>query len=112
MRIPRNENVNGVRTYVRKKSSNLNFQCYPPGLLLLLLLYATSSSSPPSAVEAIDAEYPLQLGDIMPNDRRLYDKMRPPKYKGKKSKSKNNARSNTKTIPLKGTWEHRRPWRN
>ena len=26
---------------------------------------------------------PLELGDIMPEDRRLYDKMRPPKYKGK-----------------------------
>ena len=25
---------------------------------------------------------PLELGDIMPEDRRLYDKMRPPKYKG------------------------------
>ena len=95
-----------------EKSSIFNFQCFPPGLLLLLLLYATSSSSPPSAVEAIDAEYPLQLGDIMPNDRRLYDKMRPPKYKGKKSKNKNNVRSNTKTIPLKGTWEYRRPWCN
>ena len=26
---------------------------------------------------------PLELGDIMPEDKRLYDKMRPPKYKGK-----------------------------
>ena len=28
-------------------------------------------------------ERPLELGDIMPEDKRLYDKMRPPKYKGK-----------------------------
>ena len=26
---------------------------------------------------------PLELADIMPEDRRMYDKMRPPKYKGK-----------------------------
>ena len=26
---------------------------------------------------------PLELGDIMPEDRRLYDKTRPPKYRGK-----------------------------
>ena len=26
---------------------------------------------------------PLELADIMPEDKRLYDKMRPPKYKGK-----------------------------
>ena len=25
---------------------------------------------------------PLELADIMPEDKRLYDKMRPPKYKG------------------------------
>ena len=25
---------------------------------------------------------PLELGDIMPQNRKLYDKMRPPKYKG------------------------------
>ena len=26
---------------------------------------------------------PLELADIMPEDKRLYDKMRPPKVKGK-----------------------------
>ena len=26
---------------------------------------------------------PLELGDIMPQNRKLYDKMRPPKYKGR-----------------------------
>ena len=34
----------------------------------------------------LSSEYfdaPLQLSDIMPKNRRLYDKMRPPKYKGK-----------------------------
>ena len=25
---------------------------------------------------------PLELGDIMPENRKLYDKMRPPKFKG------------------------------
>lgn len=29
-------------------------------------------------------ERPLELGDIMPLDRKSYDKMRPPKYKGLK----------------------------
>lgn len=37
--------------------------------------------------EDLSSEYfdsPLQLSDIMPRNRRLhYDKMRPPKYKGK-----------------------------
>ena len=36
--------------------------------------------------EELSSEYfdaPLQLSDIMPKDGRLYDKMRPPKYKGK-----------------------------
>ncbi len=32
--------------------------------------------------EDAPADLPLQLSDIMPKDRRLYDKMRPPKYKG------------------------------
>ena len=34
----------------------------------------------------LSSEYfdaPLQLSDIMPKNRRLYDKMRPPKFKGK-----------------------------
>ena len=38
----------------------------------------------------LSSEYfdaPLQLSDIMPKNRRLYDKMRPPKYKGKLSAS-------------------------
>ena len=35
------------------------------------------------AVAAMDGQTkPLQLGDIMPEDRTLYDKMRPPKFKG------------------------------
>ncbi len=29
------------------------------------------------------SDNPLELGDIMPSNRKLYDKMRPPKYKGK-----------------------------
>ena len=34
----------------------------------------------------LSSEYydaPLQLSDIMPQNRKHYDKMRPPKYKGK-----------------------------
>jgi len=30
-----------------------------------------------------DQESPLELGDIMPLDKKSYDKMRPPKFKGK-----------------------------
>ncbi len=33
--------------------------------------------------EIPDHERPLELGDIMPLDKKSYDKMRPPKFKGK-----------------------------
>ena len=39
----------------------------------------------------LSSEYfdaPLQLSDIMPKNRRLYDKMRPPKFKGKSGNMK------------------------
>ena len=36
-----------------------------------------------AVAEINELDRPLELGDIMPEDRRLYDKMRPPKYKGK-----------------------------
>ncbi|CAB4058323.1 HCL [Lepeophtheirus salmonis] len=32
--------------------------------------------------EISDLDYPLELSDIMPQNSKLYDKMRPPKYKG------------------------------
>jgi len=32
----------------------------------------------------LDVDQPLELSDIMPTDKKHYDKMRPPKYKGEK----------------------------
>jgi len=34
---------------------------------------------------SLDVDQPLELSDIMPMDKKHYDKMRPPKYKGKYS---------------------------
>ena len=51
----------------------------PPSLVCsLMTAYAVADIS-----EEQIRDRPLELGDIMPEDRRLYDKMRPPKYKGK-----------------------------
>ena len=51
----------------------------PPSLFCsLMTAYAVADIS-----EEQIRDRPLELGDIMPEDRRLYDKMRPPKYKGK-----------------------------
>jgi len=32
--------------------------------------------------DVLDQERPLELGDIMPLDKKSYDKMRPPNFKG------------------------------
>lgn len=37
-----------------------------------------------TAIMAQDGERPLKLSDIMPTDKKLYDKMRPPKFQGQK----------------------------
>jgi hypothetical protein len=43
--------------------------------------YAVALSDEPVDWKARDR--PLELADIMPVEKRMYDKMRPPKYKGK-----------------------------
>eukprot|EP00094_Tigriopus_californicus_P006905 TCALIF_06650-PB protein Name:"Protein of unknown function" AED:0.81 eAED:0.84 QI:0/0.33/0.25/0.5/0/0.25/4/129/192 len=45
-------------------------------------LFVTLASDRGNANEGSDLDNPLELGDIMPQNRKLYDKMRPPKYKG------------------------------
>jgi len=48
-----------------------------------LVLFAYGLMLLPSVSSMIsDLDKPLELGDIMPLDKRQYDKMRPPKYKG------------------------------
>ncbi|XP_059090435.1 glycine receptor subunit alpha-4-like [Tigriopus californicus] len=47
-----------------------------------VLLFVTLASDRGNANEGSDLDNPLELGDIMPQNRKLYDKMRPPKYKG------------------------------
>ena len=51
----------------------------------LIFLFLSSSCQIHADVEL---DNPLELGDIMPQNRKFYDKMRPPKYKGKNDASK------------------------
>ena len=55
-----------------------------------------------------DYDFPLELGDIMPQNRKLYDKMRPPKYKGKPERERennNNCRKKKRTNECEGEIE-------
>ncbi|TRY70968.1 hypothetical protein TCAL_06650 [Tigriopus californicus] len=72
-----------------------------------LRLFVTLASDRGNANEGSDLDNPLELGDIMPQNRKLYDKMRPPKYKGNATEVNFHVTDNRLRLPDNMTSEYR-----